>query len=119
MEFFSPPGRGLTVPMLATLASAASRACSNGVRSGNGIGSWAAPLGMPARARRRISAITAVSSSPFGSSMLFLAPAGGDSGEDTATRRKLARERRLNRLARLYDIPQKTVHRVLLEDSQL
>src|ERR1700677_1703614 len=49
MEFFRPPGRGLTVPMLATLASAASRACSSGVRSGNGMFPWTTPLGLRAR----------------------------------------------------------------------
>src|ERR1700693_4622437 len=118
MEFNGPPRRGLTVPMLATLASAASRACSRGARSGSGRFPGAAPLGFRARTRSRISAITAASSSPF-ASMFLLVPAGRDLGVHTAPRRELARQRCLRRLAGLYDVAQKPVHHVLLKDSKI
>src|SRR5665213_633943 len=122
MEFNGPPRRGFTVPMLATLASAASRACSNGVKSGSGRLPAATPLGLRARARCRISAITAASSSPLGSSMLsarFFVPTRGDFRVHTAARTKLARQRRFDRLARFHDVAQKPIHYVLLKDSQV
>src|SRR5271154_298018 len=117
MEFFRPPSRGFTVPMLATFASAASRACSNGVRSGSGMLLAAIPLGLRARTRCRISAITAASSSPFASIMLF--PTRRNLGKHTAARRKLARKRRLYRLTRLHHVAQKPVDHILLKDSQI
>src|ERR1700722_2429703 len=123
IEFFRPPARGFTVPMLATLASAASRACSSPVRSGSGMLPGAAPLGLRPRTRCRISAITAASSSPFGSigdSFRFLlAPTGGDFGEHASARRELTRERRLYRLARPRHVAQKPVDHILLKDPQI
>src|SRR5208282_6736389 len=122
MEFFRPPARGFTVPMLATLASAASRACRSGVRSGSGMLPGAAPLGLRARTRSRISAITAASSSPLASisrTLWLLAPTGRDPGEYAAARREFAGECRFDRLAGFHDIAQKPVHHVLLEDSQV
>src|ERR1700722_3910561 len=119
IEFFRPPRRGLTMPMLATLASAASRACNSGVKSGRGMLPGAVPFGLRARTRCRISAITAASSSPFGSSMLLLAPARGDLRKHTSARGELARERRLHGPAGLHHVAQKSIHHVLLEDSQI
>src|SRR5580658_4847545 len=122
MEFFRPPARGFTVPMLATLASAASRACSSGVKSGSGILPGATPLGFRARTRSRISAITPASSSPLESAMLtarFFIPTGSHFGKHTSARRELPDERCFHRLAGLHHIAQKPVHHVLLEDSQV
>src|SRR5580704_8537777 len=122
MEFFRPPARGFTVPMLATLASAASRACSSGVKSGSGMLPGATPLGFRARTRSRISAITPASSSPLESAMLtarFFIPTGSHFGKHTSSRRELPDERRFHRLAGLHHIAQKPVHHVLLEDSQV
>src|SRR5579862_5274035 len=119
IEFFRPPGRGFTMPMLATLASAASRACNSGIKSGNGMLPGAAPLGLRARTRCRISAITAASSSPFGSSMLLLAPPRCDPGEHASARSELACERRVNGMACPHHVAQKPIHYVLLEDPQV
>src|ERR1700683_3476114 len=117
MEFFRPPARGFTVPMLATFASAASRACSRGVKSGSGMLLAAIPLGLRARTRCRISAITAASSSPFASIMLL--PARRNPGEHPAARRDLAGKSGLYRLTRLHHVAQKPVDHVLLKDSQI
>src|ERR1700722_5616197 len=117
MEFFRPPCRGLTVPMLATLASAASRACSSGVRSGSGILPETAPLGLRARTRCRISAITAASSSPFSSIMLF--PTRRNLRVHAPARRELARQRRFHWFARPHHVAQKPVHHVLLKNSEI
>src|ERR1700691_4561183 len=121
MEFKGPPRRGFTVPMLATLASAASRACSSGVKSGSGRLPAATPLGLRARARCRISAITAASSSPFASMLvpIMLIPFRRNLCENTAARRELARERGLHRLACFHHVAQKPIHHILLENSQI
>jgi hypothetical protein len=52
-QFSGPPARGFTVPMDATLASAASRACSSGIRSGKGSAAQPWRLSDGARARGR------------------------------------------------------------------
>src|ERR1700722_2448144 len=121
MEFFNPPARGFTVPILATLASAASRACNSGVRSGSGMLPEAIPLGFLARTRCRISAITAASSSPFASMFIpaRLFPTRSDLGKHAAARRKLARQRGLYRFRGLHHVAQKPVHYVLLKDSKI
>src|SRR5580692_9379381 len=122
MEFFKPPGLGFTVPMLATLASAASRACSSGVRSGKGILPAAMPFGLRARTRCLISAITAANSSPLGSSMLparLFVPMRGDLGVNTTARRELACQRCFHRTAGFHDIAQESIHHVFLKDPQV
>src|SRR5579872_1781169 len=119
--FTSPGARGFTVPMLATFASAASRACSSGVRSGNGMSPTAAPFGLRARTRCRISAIIAASSSPFSSMfpVSILAPTGGDPGEHSAARRELAADSGRNRPARLHHILENSIDDVLLKDAEV
>src|SRR5581483_7192585 len=126
MEFFRPPPRGFTVPMLATFASAASRACRSGVKSGSatlpGPFPPEGPLGFRARTRSRISAITAASSSPLASiarALLLLAPVRGDLGENAAPRSEFAGERGFHRLASLHHVAQEAVHHVFLENSQI
>src|SRR5208337_2057757 len=121
MAFFKPPRRGFTVPMLATLASAVSRACTSGVRSGNGIvsGARTTPLVPRARTRCRISAITAASSSPLGSSMLLLTPTRGNLRKHPAAWREFAGERRLYRVTRLHHVAEKPVDHVLLKNSEI
>src|SRR5271169_6878994 len=104
--------------MLATFASAASRACNRGSRSGNETCPGAAPLGLRERTRSRISAIIAASSSPFSSMfpVSILAPTGCDFGEHSATRRKLARHGRRDRPARLHYVFEETIHHIFLEN---
>src|SRR5579885_1058179 len=116
IEFLNPGGRGFTVPIAATLASAASRACSSGVKSAAPTpSSPRAPSGERARIFSRTSRITAVSSS----SRTFAAPRRGDFRADAAARRKFADQRRRMRARRLYDIGQHPVHGVFLKDTQI
>src|SRR5689334_22852155 len=117
MPFNGPPRRGFTVPMLATLPSAASRACMRAVRSGTGTPSADAPFGFRARTRRRSSSTTAASSSLLRST--FPAPTRCDFSKDAAARGKFACYRRRHRPAGANYILQEPVHDVLLKDSQI
>src|SRR5271154_4240392 len=116
MEFLSPPRRGFTVPMAATLASAASRAWTMGIRSGTDRPSRPSEVsGFLARARRRTSRMAAVSSS----SCTFAAPVGGDFGVDAAARGEFADQCCGMRAGGLDYVFEHPVYDVLLEDSEV
>src|SRR5205085_1082884 len=124
-ELTSPAGLGFTVPIAATLASAASRACNNGVRSATGASPGAAPPGCRALTCARISSTAAASSLAFSSAPSFtlgctlLAPACGDLRIHAAARGELAHHRGRYRIACLYDIAQKAIHDILLENAEV
>ena len=118
-RILEPRRRGFTVPMAATLASAASRACTSGIRSAAVTPSNPRePCGFRARTRSRISWIAAVSSSS--SHVVFVRlhcavmrvetpPRGVNSPITVAD----------TGLRPFDDIAQKAIHHVLLEDAQI
>src|ERR1035437_401628 len=127
-EFATPPVRGFTVPMAATLPSAASRACASGIRSGKAISTPpAAVSGLRARTRSRTSCSIAISSalstgcppgrtlgcSPGGT------PRGGDQRAQPPARREIADHGGAHRLGCRHHIPQHAVDHVLLKNPQI
>src|SRR5260370_1516086 len=117
MEFSHPGRRGFTVPMLATLPSARSRACRSGVRSGSATPDRSSPLGLRARTRWRVSAMTAARSSLFGTTVP--APGRGYFGVDAAEPREFAHHGRRNRTACVHHILEKAVYGIFLKDSEI
>src|ERR1019366_9527835 len=120
----TPPVRGFTVPMAATLPSAASRACTSGIRSGRAISTPpVAVSGLRARTRSRTSCSSATSSAlstvcprrrPLG-----LRPACRYQRAQASARREIADYRGAHRLGRRHHIPQHPVDHVLLKNPQI
>src|ERR1700722_5684394 len=106
--------------MAATLASAASRACSSGIRSGSGESDAS---GWRARTRSRTSCRIAASSSACTSVAPFLGPllkpVGGNFGMQSAARGEFAGHRGARRLSRCHHVTQKPVYYILIKDSQI
>src|SRR6478672_6374548 len=119
-----PPRRGLTVPMAATFPSAASRACTSGIRSGKGRATGLpAAWGWRERTRSRTSRRMAVSSSVLiplrSSAATALAPGRGDFRLQAAARRKFADHLGPHRLDRRNDVAEEAVHHVFVENPQV
>src|SRR5574340_791805 len=116
-----PPRRGLTLPIAATFACAASRACTTGMRSTSGTPSGA-PSGYRARTRARTSRSSAASSSALRASSsagaTLFAPGSGDGGLQPAARREAPDHGGGDGLARLHHVLKKAVHHVLVEDAE-
>src|SRR5579871_141829 len=118
MEFFNPGGRGFTVPIAATLASAASRACTSGIRSGAVTPSRPrVPLGVRARARSRTSRIAAVSSSSR--TLAAPVPVGLDIRGNPPARRELPHQFRRDRPRCPHDVLKHPIDHVLLKNPQI
>src|ERR1035438_2077861 len=111
----APPDRGLTVPMAATLPSAASRACISGVRSGKATSTPpAAVSGLRARTRSRTSCSSATSSA-----LSTSPPACRHQRAQPSARREIANHRGTHRFGRRHHITQHAVDHVLLKNSQI
>src|SRR4051812_30172026 len=117
-----PGGRGLTLPMDATFASAASLAWSSGMRFGQGVSRPAtSPSGYRARTRSRISRTIALSSfeRPSDAVATISAPTRRNLRLDAAAGRKFPNQRRSDRIARLHNVSKKAVDHVLVEDPEV
>src|SRR3984957_5637509 len=118
--FFSPGGRGLTVPMAATFASAASRAWRRGSRSAAATPSTPSPFsGCRARTRSRIAWMAAVNSSSSKLAAIFAFPACRDFGKDSAARCEIADDLSGMRFGGGHDIGEHPVDHVLLKNTQV
>src|SRR5580658_3950570 len=118
--FFRPGGRGFTVPMAATFASAASRAWSNGSKLAAATPSTPSPFsGCRARTRSRIAWMAAVNSSSSKSAAMFTLPACRDFGKDSAARREITDDLGGMRLGGRHDIGEHAVDHVLLKNSEV
>src|ERR1035441_390159 len=117
-ELSTPPERGFTVPMAATLPNAASRACPSGVRSGKAISTApAAVSGWRARTRSRTSCSRAMSSAL--STRCPPAVARGNQRAQAAARREIADYGGAHRPGCRHHIPQHPVDHVLLKNPQI
>src|ERR1022692_3238572 len=117
-ELSTPPERGFTVPMAATLPNAASRACPSAVRSGKATSTPpAAVSGWRARTRSRTSCSKAMSSA-----LSTGCPPGvarGNERAQAAARREIADHSGAHRTGRRDHIAQHPVDHVLLKYSQI
>src|ERR1039457_5576920 len=117
-QLSTPPERGFTVPMAATLPNAASRACPSGVRSGKAIPTApAAVSGWRARTRSRTSCSRAMSSAL--STRCPPAVARGNERAQAAARREIADYGGAHRPGCRHHIPQHPVDHVLLKNPQI
>src|SRR5450759_3396219 len=117
-EFATPPERGFTVPMAATLPSAVSRACASGIRSGKAISTPpAAVSGLRARTRSRTSCSSAISSTLSTGRPPGRTPRGGDQRAQAPARREIADHGGAHRLGCRHYILQHPVDHVLLKLS--
>src|SRR5260370_21572868 len=119
-ELITPPERGFTVPMAATLPSAASRACASGIRSGQAISPPPASVsGLRARTRSRTSCSSAISSALSTGFPLCTAPGGGDQRAQAPARREIADHRGANRPGRRHHDLQHPADHVLLKAPKI
>src|ERR1700682_3013203 len=120
-EFTNPFGRGFTLPIAATLPSAASRALRIGTRSGRGtLVPPIVPSGYRARTRSWIARTTASSSCAFtsDSKATLFAPGRPDCRPDPTPRGEVARESSGNRITRLHHVAQELVDDVFVKDAE-
>src|SRR5579883_777279 len=111
-ELTRPPGRGFTVPMAATLPSAASRACTRGMRSSLRL-PWPAPT--RSRTSRRMAISSALSTRPLPRPV----PGGRDHRAEAAAQREIADYRCGDGIGGFHDVAQHAVDDVLLKDAQV
>src|ERR1035437_315355 len=116
----TPPERGFTAPMAATLPSAASRARASGIRSGKAMSTEpAAVSGLRARTRSRTSCSSAISSALSTGRPPRLVIGGGHQRAQAPARREIADHGGAHRLGCRHYILQHPVDHVLLKNPQI